>query len=47
MSKKLVKENDYINALIDRFQYNNIDTKVKMEEIRNILNNFLDDAIFK
>lgn len=38
----IVKENDYMNVLIDRFNYNNIDTKEKMERIRLVLNDFID-----
>lgn len=34
-SLKYIKEHDYINKLIDRFHYQVIDTKNKMEEIRN------------
>ena len=38
---KIVKEKDYINLLIDRFEYVNEDTKNKMEEIKLILNNYI------
>ncbi len=45
VSYKIVKENDYINVLIDRFQYKDEDTKNKMEEIRKSINEFIDEKI--
>jgi len=39
---QIVKENNYVNILIDRFNYNDSETKSKMENIRSILNNFID-----
>lgn len=44
-SYKIVKDNDYINILIDRFNYKDLETKRKIEEIRNIMNNYIDDKI--
>lgn len=44
-SMKIVKNNDYINILINRFQYKNLDTKAKMEDIKNIMNHFIDSKI--
>ena len=41
----IVKENDYINILIDRFDYKDIDTSIRMENIRNIINKFIDEKI--
>ena len=41
----IVKENDYINILIDRFDYKDIDTRNRMENIRNIINKFIDEKI--
>ena len=38
----IVKENDYMNILIDRFNYTNDKTKKQMEEIRKIVNNYVD-----
>ena len=35
---KSIKDNNYINILIDRIEYKNNDTKRKMEQIRNIRN---------
>lgn len=40
---QIVKENNYMNILIDRFKYNDIETKNRMEDIRNILNDFVDN----
>ena len=41
----IVKQNDYINILIDRFDYKDIDTSIRMENIRNIINKFIDEKI--
>lgn len=43
ISFKLLKEADYINKIIDRFDFKNKDTKELMEEIRDILNNYIKD----
>lgn len=40
---KIVKEKDYINILIDRFDYKDKETKKRMENIRNIMNDFVKD----
>lgn len=40
---EIVKENNYINILIDRFQYNDLETQNRMEDIRNIINVFVND----
>lgn len=42
---EIVKENNYINILIDRFKYNNLETKKQMEDIRNIINNYIENKI--
>lgn len=42
---KIVKENNYINILIDRFKYNDLVTKERMEDIRNIINEFIDNNV--
>ena len=36
----IIKKNDYINVLIDRFNYTY--SKDKMNEIRNIINNYIE-----
>ncbi len=40
---KLVKENNYINILIDRFDYKDKETRNRMENIRNIVNKFVEE----
>ena len=42
---KIVKENDYINILIDRFDYKDKKTKDRMENIGKIVNKFIDKKI--
>lgn len=37
-SYEIVKDNNYMNILIDRFKYNDIETQKRMEQIRNIIN---------
>lgn len=45
VSYKIVKENDYINVLIDRFKYRKEETKNRMEQIRNIINKFVNEKV--
>lgn len=42
---QIVKNSNFINILIDRFDYKNIDSKKKMEEIREILNNYIESKL--
>lgn len=44
-SFKYIKDKNYINILVDRINYKNKDTKMKMENIRNIANEYIDDRI--
>lgn len=44
-SYEIVKDNDYINILIDRFKYNNLETQERMEDIRIIMNDYIDNKI--
>ncbi len=44
-SYEIVKNNDYINILIDRFNYNNLETKKRMNDVRNIMNNYVDKKV--
>lgn len=44
-SYEVVKENNYINILIDRFKYQDIETNNRMEDIRNIMNSYIDDKV--
>lgn len=45
VSYKIVKENDYINVLVDRFKYRDKETKNRMEKIRKIINEFIGEKI--
>lgn len=45
LSLEIVKENNYIDLLIDRFEYKDTETKMNMEEIRQIIKKFIDDKI--
>ena len=42
-SYKIVKENNYVNHLIDRFDYKIQDTKQKMEKTKKIIKNYIDE----
>lgn len=44
-SYQIVKDNNYINILIDRFDYKDLKTKIQMEDIRNIMNDYIDEKI--
>ena len=42
VSYKIIEDNDYINVLIDRFEYRDKETKDRMEIIRKIVNEFVE-----
>lgn len=42
ISLKYVKDNNYINILIDRIEYKDNDTKQKMEQIRNCAKEYIE-----
>ena len=44
-SFEVMKREDYINKIIDRFEFKNQETKEKMEEIRTILNQYIEEKI--
>ena len=44
---KIIHDNNYINFLIDRFNYVDAKTKEQMEIIRNIINDYIDENINK
>lgn len=46
VSYKIIKENDYINILIDRFAYRDTETQERMENIRNIINKFIEKNLY-
>ena len=41
-SYEIIKGNGYIDILMDRFAYSDVEAKDKMEKIRNIMNDFVD-----
>ena len=41
ISLKYISDNNYIDILIDRIEYKNEDTKIKMEQIRKEAKEFL------
>ena len=41
INKAKIEFKNYINLLIDRFNYKNPETKSKMEDIRNVLNGYI------
>lgn len=45
VSYKIVKENDYINVLIDRFEYKDKETKNRMQKVRKIINEYIDKKL--
>lgn len=42
---QIVKDNNYIDILVDRFDYKNDDSKNKMEEIRKTLNDYVQSKL--
>lgn len=44
-SFEMLKKEDYINKIIDRFDFKNKETKDKMEEIRRIANEYIEEKI--
>ena len=47
VSFEYIKEKDYINKSINRIEYKNEDTKIKMEEIRKVAKEYIDAKIEK
>lgn len=45
VSYKIVKENDYINVLVDRFKYSDSETKNRMEKVRKIINRYINEKV--
>ena len=39
---QIIKENDYVNRIIDRVPYTNPDTRGKMEQLRRMVNNYIE-----
>ena len=44
-SFKILKEKDYINKIIDKFEFKDKENKKTMQEIRNILNQYIEEKI--
>ena len=42
---KIVKSSNYINILIDRFNYNDLETKIRMEDVRNLMNIYISSKV--
>ncbi len=42
---EVIKENNYVDVLIDRFTYKNEETKERIENIRNIIKNYIEDKL--
>ena len=40
-----IKEKDYINKIIDKFEFKNTETKEKMKTIRKIINQYIEEKI--
>lgn len=41
----MIKENDYINKIMNKFEIRDRDVKEQFEEIRNIANKYIEDKI--
>lgn len=46
-SYEIVRNNDYINILINRFNYKDLETKKRMEIVRDIMNDYIKNKIEK
>lgn len=46
-SYQIVKQNDYINRLIDKFEYKKVETKARMENIRRLLTEYVEIKLTK
>lgn len=44
-SFEIIKENDYINKILNKYIVKDIDTKEKVEKIRTVVNTFIDEKI--
>lgn len=44
-SLEIINREDYINRIIDRFNFKNIETREKIEKIRKIANDFVEEKI--
>lgn len=44
-SYQIVKDHNYINILIDRFDYKDLETKKRMEDVRTIMNDYINEHV--
>ena len=44
-SYKIVKENNYVDISINRFKYSDCETQKRMENIRNIINEYINTKL--
>lgn len=44
-SYQIIKNEDYVSILIDKFKYKDLETQKKMEDIKQILNGYIKDKI--
>ena len=44
-SYKIIKENDYINKMMDRFDFKNEETRKQMELMKNIANEYIENKV--
>lgn len=44
-SFEIINDSNYINILIDKFKYNDLETKNRMEHIRNMMNDYINNKI--
>ena len=40
-SFEIIRQKDYINKIIDRYNMSNVETKMQLEEIRKIANKYI------
>ena len=43
---ELIKDKDYVNIIIDRFNYKNAETREKMKRIKEVANDYVDSKIY-
>ena len=43
---QIIKENDFVDRIIDRVPYSNTDTREKMEEIRQMVSDYIDKKLY-
>ena len=46
-SFEIIKEKDYINKIIDRYNFKDQSTKIKVDEIKKIANEYIKEKIME